>query len=100
MKTELRIRVKNDFEKDFFKLINNAVFGKAMKNVRKHSHIKLVTTETTRNYLVSEPNYHTTNFFPENLLATEMKRTQMFMDKPVHLGLPVLEISKIVMYAF
>ena len=53
--------------------MNNAVFGKTMENVRKHRNIKLVTTER-RNYLVSEPNYHTTKFFTENLLPIEMKR--------------------------
>ena len=74
MNTGLRKKTKNDFEKDFFKLMNNAVFGKTMENVRKHRNIKLVTTERRRNYLVSEPNYHTTKFFTENLLATEMKK--------------------------
>ena len=59
-------------EKDCFKLMNNAVFGKIMENVRKHRDIKLVITERGRNYLVSEPNYHTTKFFTENLLAIEM----------------------------
>ena len=54
-------------QKIFFKLANNAVFRKNMENVRKHRDIKLVTTERRRNYLVSEPNYHTTKFFPENL---------------------------------
>ena len=58
----------------FFKLMNNAVFGKTMENVRKHRDIKLVTTERRRNYLVSEPNYHTTKFFTEILLAIEMKK--------------------------
>ena len=53
--------------------MNNVVFGKTIENVRKHRRIKLVTTERTRYYLVSEPNYHTTNFFTENLLAIEMK---------------------------
>ena len=72
MKTDLRKKAKNDFEKDFVKLMNNAVFGKTMENVRKDSDIKLVTTEKRRNYLLSEPNYHTTNLFPENLLAIEM----------------------------
>ena len=66
--------MKNDFEKDFLKLTNNAVFGKIMENVRKHRDIKLDTTERRRNYLMSEPNYHTAKFFTENLLAIEMKK--------------------------
>ena len=74
MNTGLRKKAKNSLEKDVFKLMNNAVFGKAMENVRKHRDIKLVTTERRKNYLVSEPNYHTTKFFAESLLATEMKK--------------------------
>ena len=100
MNTDLRKKAKNDFEKDFFKLMNNAVFGKTMENVRKHRDIKLVTTERRRNYLVSEPNYHTTKFFTENLLAIEMKKTEILMNKPVYLGLSILELSKILMYEF
>ena len=77
--------------------MNNAVFGKAMENVRKHRDIKLVTTERRKNYLVSEPNYHTTKFFAESLLATEMKKktktTEILMNKPVNLGLSVVELS-------
>ena len=75
MNTDLRKKAKNDFETDFLKLINNAVFGKTMENVRKHRDIKLVTTERRRNYLVSGPNYYPTNFFTENILAIEMKNT-------------------------
>ena len=90
MNTDLRKKAKNDFEKDFFKLMNNAVFGKTMENVRKHRDIKLVTTEKRRNYLVSEPNHHTTKFFTENLLAIEMKKTEILMNKLVHLRLPIL----------
>ena len=82
--TYLRKKAKNDFEKDFFKFMNNAVFGKTMENVRKHRDIKLVTTERRRNCLVSEPNYHTTKFLTENLLAIEMKKkTELLMNKPV-----------------
>ena len=65
---------KNDFEKHFFKLMNNVVFGKPMDNARKHRDIKLVTTERKRTYLVSEPNFHTTKSFTENLLAIKMKK--------------------------
>ena len=57
MNTKLRAEAKNDFEKDFFKIMNNAVFGKTMENVRKHRGIKLVTTDKRRNQLASEPNY-------------------------------------------
>ena len=98
--TELRKQAKNDFEKDFFKLMNNAVFGKTMQNVRKHRDIKLVTTDKRRNQLMSEPNYHTTKWFSENLLAIEMKKTKVKINKPVHVGLSILEISKTLMYEF
>ena len=76
MNTKLRKEAKNDFEKDFFKLMNNSVFGKTMENVRKHRDIKLVTTDEKRNKLVSEPNYHTTKHFSGNLLHIEMKKIQ------------------------
>ena len=66
----IRQKAKNNCEKDFFNLMNNAAFGKTMENVRKHTNIKLVTTERKRNYLVSEPNCHTTKIFTENVLAT------------------------------
>ena len=74
MNTKLRHKAKNNFEKDFFKLMNKTVFGKTMENVRKRRNIKLVTTERRRNYLVSEPNYHTTEFFIENVLAIEVRK--------------------------
>ena len=86
--------------KGFFKLISNSIFRKTIENVRKHRDIKLVTTEKRRNYLVSEPNYQSTKFFSENLLAIEMRKTQLFMNKPVYLGLSILELSKIVMHKF
>ena len=70
MNTELKKKQKTIFKKIFFKLMN-VVFGKTMENVRKHGDIKLVTKERRRNYLVSEPDYSTTKFFMENLLALE-----------------------------
>ena len=100
MNTELRKQAKTDFEKDFYKLMNNAVFGKTMENVSKHRDIKLVTTDKRRNQLVSEPNYYTTKWFSEKLLVIEMKKTKVNMNKPIYLGLSILEISKTLMYEF
>ena len=100
MRTELRKQAKNDFEKNFFKLMNNSVFGKTMENVRKHIDTKLVTTNKRKNLLLSEPNYHTTKWFSENLLATEMKKTKVKMNKPVYLGLSILKVSKKLMCEF
>ena len=80
--------------------MNNAAFGKTMENVRKHRDIKLVPTERRRNYLVSETNYQTTKFFSENLLAIEMKKTKVLMNKPLYLGLSILELSKVLMYDY
>ena len=90
MNTQLRNLAKNNFEKDFFQLRNNYVFGKTMENVRKHRDIKLVTTDKRRNLLVSDPNYHTTKWFLEKLLAIEMKKTKVKMNKPVYLGWSIL----------
>ena len=98
MNTELRKQAKTDFEKDFFKLMNNSVLGKTIENLRKHIDIKLITTDKRRNQLESEPDYHTRKWFSENLLAIEMKKTKAKMKKPGYLGLPILEISKTLMY--
>ena len=80
--------------------MNNVVFGKALKNVRKHRDIKLVTTDKRWNQLVSEPIYHTTKCFSEDFLAIEMKKTKLKMNKLVYLRLSILEFSKTLMYEF
>ena len=82
------------------KILNYSVFGKTMENVRNHRDIKLVTADKRRNQLVSEPNYHTTKYFSENLLAIKMKKIKVKMNKPLYLGLSILEISKTLMYEF
>ena len=100
MNTKLRTNAKNEFEKNFFKLMNNSVFGKTMENVRNHRDIKLVTSDKRRKRLVSEPNYHLHKKFSENLVATEMKRTRVKMNKTLYLGMSILDITKILMYEF
>ena len=100
MNTKLRAEAKNDFEKDFFKIMNNAVFGKTMENARKHRGIKLVTTDKRRIQLASEPNYHTIKYFSENLIAIEMKKTKVKMNKPIYPSMSILDISKTLMYEF
>ena len=97
MNTELRIKGKNEFDKDFFKLMNNAVFSKTMENVRKHRDIKL--EQQIKKKLVSEPNYYTTKYFLEDLLlAIEMKKAKVKMNKPIYLGMSILYISETYMY--
>ena len=100
MNIELRTEAKNEFEIDFFKLMNNSVFGKTMENVRNHRDIKLVTSDKRRKRLVSEPNYHSHKKFSDHLMAIEMKKTRVKMTKPLYLGMSILDISKILMYEF
>ena len=100
MNTELRMQAKNDFEKDFFKLMNNAVFGKTKENVRNHRDIKIVTTDKRRSILASEPNYHSTKYISKDLLIMEIKMVDVKMNKRVYLGQAILDISKTLMYEF
>ena len=97
MDTELTKLAKDDFEKDLFKLMNNAVFGKTMENIRKHSDIKLVPTNKKRNKSISEPNYHAINYISEDLSIIEINKTKVKMKKPIYLGLSILDIGKILM---
>ena len=99
MNAKLRKKAENNFEKNFFKLMSNVIFVKAMENMRKYGDIKLVITDRRKNYLVSKSNY-TTKFFTETLLAIEMRKTQILRNKPVYLGISILVLSKTVMYDF
>ena len=98
--TQLRMAATNDFEKDFFKLMNNSVFGKTMENIRKHRNIKLVTTEEKYIHAVMKPNFKSGVLFGENLMGCEMGKIKVVMNKPVYLGQAILDLSKIVMYEF
>ena len=98
--TQLRTQTKNNFEKDFFKLMNNSVFGKTMENIRKHKDIKLVTN--AKDYLknVMKPNFKSSVLFGENLMGCEIGKVKVVINMPVHLSQAILDLSKIVMYKF
>ena len=98
--TKLRMEAKNNFEKDFYKLMNNAVFGKTMENIRKHRAIKLVNNEEVYLRTVMKPNFKSGTLFGTNLMGCEMGKFKVVMSKPVYLGQAILDLSKIVMYEF
>ena len=100
MNIKLRTEAKNDFEKVFFKLINNAVSVKTVENARNHRDTKLVTTNKKINELASELNYHTSKYFSENLAAIEMKKTKFKLNKPIYHGMSILDLSKTLMNEF
>ena len=100
MNTKLRAKASNDFEKDFFKLMNNSVFGKTMENIRKRVDVRLVTNKKDAKKLISKPNYKHRTIFCENLVAIHMKKTKLVFNKPVYLGMCILDLSKTIMYNF
>ena len=100
MNTNLRTQAKNNFEKDFYKLMNNSVFGKTMENIRNRVSVKLVNTEEKLKKLVAKPNFRSRKIFSENLVSVHMKQTSLTMNKPVYLGMCILDLSKTVMFDF
>ena len=100
LNTKLRTNGKNDFEKDFFKLMNNSVFGKTMENVRNRVDIQLVNREEKAIKLFSKTNFDKRTIFFENLIAVHMYKTRLKLNKPIYLGMSVLDLSKILMYDF
>ena len=98
--TNLRTQAKNNFEKDFFKLMNNSVFGKTMENIRNRVNVKLVDSGEQFKKLAAKPNYNSRKIFNENLVSVHMKKTSLTMDKPVYLGMSILDLSKIIMFDF
>ena len=100
MNTNLRTKAKNNFKKDFFKLMNNSVFGKTMENIRNRVNVKLVNTQERLKKLSAKPNYRGRKIFSENLISVHMKKTSLTMNKPVYLGMCILDLSKTIMYDF
>ena len=98
--TNLRTKAKNNFEKDFYKLMNNSVFGKTMENIRNRVDVKLVNTEEKFKKLVAKPNFRSRKIFSENLISVHMKKTSLTMVKPVYLGMCILDLSKTIMFDF
>ena len=99
--TNLRAKAKNNFEKDFYKLMNNSVFGKTMENIRNRVDVKLVNTEEKLRKLAAKPNFKgPPKIFSENLISVHMKKTSLTMVKPVYLGMCILDLSKTIMFDF
>ena len=98
--TELRKTAANSFEKDFFKLMNNSVFGKTIENIRKRQNIILVDNRKKAAKLTSRPNFDRATIFDKNLIAVHMKKTEVYFNKPVYVGQAILDLSKTLMFNF
>ena len=98
--TRLRTAAKNDFEKDFYKLMNNSVFSKTMENIRRHRDIKLVITKEKYLKTVMKPNFKSGTLLGPDLMGCEMGKVKVVMNKQVYLGQSILDLSKLIMYEF
>ena len=98
--TNLRMKAANEFEKDYYKLLNNSFYGKTMENVRGHRDIRLVMNNKKRSIPASEPNYHSTKHISEDFLIMEMKKRDIYINKPAYLGQVILDYSKMLMYEY
>ncbi|KYN27932.1 hypothetical protein ALC57_02658 [Trachymyrmex cornetzi] len=103
LNTQFRTRAKNDLKKNLYKLMNNAVFGKTMENVRNHVDVKLLTKWDGRygaEAIIAKPNFHSRSVFEENLIAVELLKLEVKFDKPIYMGMCILDISKVCLYEF
>ena len=98
--TELRKCASNSFERDFFKLMNNSVFGKTIENIRKRQNIILVDDRDKALKLSSRPNFDRSTIFDPNLIAVHMKKTEVYFNKPIYVGQAILDLSKTLMFDF
>ncbi|KYN21199.1 hypothetical protein ALC57_06426 [Trachymyrmex cornetzi] len=103
LNTNFKTRAKNDFEKNLYKLMNNAVFGNTMENVRNHVDVKLITKWDGRygtEAMIAKPNFHSRSIFAENLIAVELRKLEMKFNKPIYMGMCIFDISKVCLYEF
>ena len=98
--TELRKTAANSFEKDFFKLMNNSVFGKTIENIRKRQNVFLIDNREKASKLTCRPNFERATIFDRNLLAIHLKKTEIYFNKPVYVGQAILDLSKLLMFDF
>ena len=98
--TEKRKYAKNSFEKDFFKLMNNSVFGKMMENLCKRVDVRLVTNEKKLDKLIAKPTYMSSKIFNENLMAAHKVKETLTLNRPAYVGMCILDLSKMLMYDF
>ena len=98
--TEKRKDAQNSFEKDFFKLMNNSVFGKTMENMRKRVHVELVNTPKRLRKLCAKPNFQNFKIFNEDLVAVNLKKVNIVLNRPIYAGFSIFDISKTFMYEF
>ena len=98
--TDKRKHAANDFEKDFYKLMNNSVFGKTMENLRKRVNVKLVNNKTKLSKLIASPSFDYFRIFSEDLAAVNMKKTKLYLNRPIYVGFSILDLSKVLMYQF
>ena len=100
LNTEKRKKAKNPFEKDFFKLMNNSVFGKTMENVRKRTKVELVQRDERFPRVVAKPAFYRFKIFNEDLVGVQLLQTKLVCNKPIQVGLAILDLSKTLMYEF
>ena len=102
LNTKLRIEAKkseNNFEVEFLKVMNNSVFGKTLENILNRV-IRLISSDKVAQKLAAKQNYGCCTIFDENLVAVHMKKTKLYFNKPVYLGMSILDLSKSLMYDF